>query len=79
VGASPRIARSSNAYWRIVAFVVSMAVASPTISQQVPTIDTEDATLGSASVGRGHVHPLIALDVRNGDFARGNTTTMPQI
>jgi hypothetical protein len=49
-----------------------MAVASPAISQQVPTIDTEDATLGSASVGRGRVHPLIALDVRNGDFARGN-------
>lgn len=49
-----------------------MAVSSPAIAQQVPTIDTEDASLGSASVGSGRVHPLIALDVRNGDFARGN-------
>jgi hypothetical protein len=41
-------------------------------AQSVPTIDTEDATLGSADVGDGRVHPMLALDARNGDFARGN-------
>ena len=57
---------------RLVALTVAMAVSSPASAQQLPTIDTEDASLGSASVGRGRVHPSIALDVRNGDFARGN-------
>lgn len=38
----------------------------------MPTIDTEDASLGSASVGDARVHPMIAIDVRNGDFVRGS-------
>ncbi|UYY58166.1 hypothetical protein [Sphingomonas sp. S2-65] len=53
-------------------FAPVMAASSPAIAQQVPTIDTEDASLGSASVGSGRVHPSLAIDLRNGDFARGN-------
>jgi hypothetical protein len=41
-------------------------------AQTAPTIDTEDATLGSATVGEGWIHPMLAFDARNGDFARGN-------
>jgi hypothetical protein len=63
---------SSNASRRVVALAVAMAVSPPATAQQVPTIDTEDASLGSASVGSGRAHPSIGLDVRNGDFARGN-------
>ncbi|MBD8472408.1 hypothetical protein [Sphingomonas sp. CFBP 8765] len=51
---------------------VLMAVPSPTDAQQVPAIDTEDTSLVSASVGSGRVHPSMAPDVRNSDFARGN-------
>lgn len=40
-------------------------------AQSIPTVDTEDASLGSQAVGRGRLHPVIGLDVRNGDFARG--------
>jgi hypothetical protein len=61
---------SSIASGKLVA--VAVAVSSPAVAEQVPTIDTEDASLGSAPVGSGHVHPSLALDVRNGDFARGN-------
>lgn len=47
--------------------------ATPAIAQTVPSIDTEDATLGSADVGSpGRVHPMLAFDLRNGDFARGD-------
>lgn len=63
---------SSIASCRSVALTVAIAASSPAIAQQVPTVDTEDASLGSASVGGGRVHPLFALDVRNGDLARGN-------
>jgi hypothetical protein len=41
-------------------------------AQTVPTIDTEDATLGSATAGEVWIHPMLAFDARNGDFARGN-------
>lgn len=42
-------------------------------AQSIPAIDTEDATLGSETVGSSaRVHPSLAFDVRNGDFARGN-------
>lgn len=57
---------------RLPALAVLIAELSPADAQQVPTIDTEDASLGSTSVGSGRVHPSMALDVRNGDFARGN-------
>ncbi|MCP3733432.1 hypothetical protein M9979_00845 [Sphingomonas sp. RP10(2022)] len=40
-------------------------------AQSVPTIDTEDASLGSAKVGTGRFHPTFGIDIRNGDFARG--------
>jgi hypothetical protein len=63
---------SSMTSWKIVALGFGTALSSSALAQQVPTIDTEDATLGSVSVGSGRVHPMIALDVRNGDFARGN-------
>ena len=62
---------SNILFRRLSALAVLMAMPSPANAQRVPTIDTEDALLGSASVGNGRVHPLMALDVRNGDFARG--------
>lgn len=39
-------------------------------AQSVPLVDTEDATLSSVSVGDGSVHPILTLDLRNGDYAR---------
>ncbi len=49
-----------------------MSIGSPASARTVPTIDTEDATLGSSPVSTdARVHPLFALDLRNGDFARG--------
>ena len=44
----------------------------PLAARTVPTIDTEDADLGSQEVGDGRFHPVVGLDVRNGDFARGS-------
>jgi hypothetical protein len=41
-------------------------------AQIMPTIDTEDAELGTLKVGKGRFHPSFSVDVRNGDFARGN-------
>jgi hypothetical protein len=41
-------------------------------AQTVPTIDTEDAELGTLEVGKGRFHPSFSVDVRNGDFARGS-------
>jgi len=42
-------------------------------AQTVPTIDTEDATIGSDAVSSGGwLHPSLGVDLRNGDFARGN-------
>ena len=40
-------------------------------AQTIPTVDTEDASLGSLAVGRGRLHPILGVDLRNGDFARG--------
>jgi hypothetical protein len=51
---------------------IALIAATPAASQSVPTIDTEDVTLGSSSVGTGSIHPAFGVDVRNGDFARGN-------
>jgi hypothetical protein len=41
-------------------------------ARTVPTIDTEDADLGSQEVAAGRFHPILGFDVRNGDFARGS-------
>jgi len=51
---------------------LGVVVSAPASAQSVPTIDTEDATLGSHDVGTGRIHPVLGLDVRNGDFARGD-------
>ncbi|WP_244652107.1 hypothetical protein [Pseudomonas sp. CFBP 13710] len=51
--------------------VIQPSVAAP---RSVPSIDTEDAALGSVEIGEasGRFHPQLSVDVRNGDFARGN-------
>lgn len=54
-----------------VASSLLLVLAVPAAAQDVPTIDTEDASLGATSVGIGRFHPIVAIDVRNGDFARG--------
>lgn len=40
--------------------------------REAPISDTEDASLGFVTVGSGRLHPVIGLDVRNGDFVRGS-------
>lgn len=58
---------------RVAGAVASLlfVVAAPAAAQDVPTIDTEDASLGATAVGSGGFHPIVAVDIRNGDFARG--------
>jgi hypothetical protein len=66
---------SSLGFKSAVVLVSTLAISIylPASAQTVPTIDTEDATLGLASVSSGgHVHLSVAFDARNGDFARGN-------
>ena len=61
--------RGARVAWSTIALLVSINASA----QSVPTIDTEDATLGSAKLSEGgDLHPQLAFDVRNGDFARGN-------
>ncbi|MDY0958566.1 hypothetical protein SOM26_07695 [Sphingomonas sp. CFBP8993] len=55
---------------RMAAAAAALCAATPAWSQSVPLVDTEDATLSSVSVGKGTVHPILTLDVRNGDYAR---------
>lgn len=50
----------------------ALAGAGAASAQEAPTIDTEDATLGSVAVGGGRFHPTLAIDLRNGDFSRGD-------
>lgn len=65
------IVRSTAAATLIAALLAAVPVATAS-AQSVPTIDTEDATLGSADIASsGRVHPQAALDLRNGDYARG--------
>ncbi len=47
-------------------------MSAPAAAQDAPTIDTEDASLGSVEVGAGNFHPILSLDLRNGDLARGD-------
>ena len=50
-----------------------VAVAGPASGQSIPFADTEDATLSEIDVeDRGrNWHPVVTLDIRNGDYARG--------
>lgn len=52
--------------------LVPLIFVTPARAQSVPTIDTEDASLGSSSPPTGGIHPAFGVDIRNGDFARGN-------
>lgn len=45
--------------------------APPVIAQTIPFADTEDATLSEVEVGGGDLHPIVTIDLRNGDYARG--------
>lgn len=50
-------------------------LSTPALAQekrQAPLSDTEDASLGSVTVGDGWLHPVIGFDLRNGDFVRGS-------
>lgn len=53
------------------AAVMQPCLAAP---HSVPSIETEDAALGSVEIGEasGRFHPQLSIDARNGDFARGN-------
>lgn len=51
--------------------LLAMLLAAPAAAQDAPTLETEDATLGSVSVGEGRLHPILTVDVRNGDISRG--------
>lgn len=57
--------------WCIAPALFGVMIAGPVGAQTIPTIDTEDASLGSLSVGGGRFHPVIGIDLRNGDVARG--------
>lgn len=50
-----------------------LLIGVPAAAQTIPTVNTEDATLGSDDVSSsGRIHPSFGVDIRNGDFARGN-------
>ncbi len=55
------------------AAAMSILVAAPLHAQTIPFADTEDATLSEVDIrdGARTWHPVISLDVRNGDYARG--------
>lgn len=55
----------------VVSAVVAFVGAGPVGAQTIPFADTEDATLSEIEVGDGVVHPVISVDLRNGDYARG--------
>jgi hypothetical protein len=56
--------------------LVLLALAQPgqAAPRSVPSIDTDNAALGSVEIGEtsGRFHPQLSVDVRNGDFSRGN-------
>jgi hypothetical protein len=49
----------------------TLFVAAPLAAQTIPFADTEDATLSEIDVGAGNLHPVVSVDLRNGDYARG--------
>lgn len=57
--------------WLGLTTVAAGLAIAPAFAQDMPTIDTEDADLGSMEVGDGRLHPTVTLDLRNGDFVRG--------
>jgi len=59
-----RIARSTLA-------AAAMVAATPAVAQSIPFADTEDATLSEVEVGDGDLHPVVSVDLRNSDYARG--------
>jgi len=62
-------------YWvALTGAVVGCVAATPAWAQAgatVPFVDTEDATLSTIEVGAGDLHPILSVDLRNGDYARG--------
>lgn len=40
-------------------------------AQDLPVIETEAGEIETISVGEGKVHPFVILDIRNGDYSRG--------
>lgn len=55
------------------AFLVGFALLAtfPTLADDLPALDTETGEIGSTQVGSGFFHPMLTVDVRNGDFTRG--------
>ncbi|TVV72125.1 hypothetical protein [Sphingomonas solaris] len=51
--------------------LATLIAAAPAGAATVPFADTEDATLGAVEVGAGRFHPILSMDLRNGDYARG--------
>lgn len=51
--------------------VLLRVLGSPVWAQTTPTIDTEDAGLSGFDVSTEGFHPVVTLDLRNGDFSRG--------
>jgi len=52
--------------------VAACVAGSPiAVAQTVPFADTEDATLSDIDIRSRRVHPVLTVDVRNGDYARG--------
>jgi hypothetical protein len=49
----------------------AVVAATPARAQSIPFADTEDATLSEIEVGDGNLHPVVSVDLRNGDYARG--------
>jgi len=51
-----------------------LALTATAAPRSVPSIESEDAALGSVEVSEnsGRFHPQLGMDVRNGDFSRGN-------
>ncbi len=56
---------------QLAALAAATGAAPPVLAQTVPFADTEDATLSEVEVGDGDLHPIVTIDLRNGDYARG--------
>ncbi|WP_298813857.1 hypothetical protein [uncultured Sphingomonas sp.] len=57
------------AWWMLLA--AAMVAAPPAAAQSIPFADTEDATLSEIEVDDADFHPVVSVDLRNGDYARG--------
>lgn len=54
-----------------VALAPTVPIVSRASAQTAPTVETEDAALGELDVSEARFHPSVTLDLRNGDFSRG--------